>query len=231
MAEQNAFDKLHVDEREKADLGGVLDQLNLPASFVEFIKKYQKIISITLGIISVAVIAWALYGSYAEKKMEESNAALVNAQQLSDDEYVTALRNIPQNYPGTDAATWAQVKLGRYYIEQEAYDKALQQYTAARSTVNAKNSLATLLISGIAQVQEALGNYEEAIQEYNSLKKIPGYESIAYSGVARIHEIQGDLATAIHEYEQYLGTMTGTPATNPEKGYILEKISRLKALQ
>jgi predicted negative regulator of RcsB-dependent stress response len=231
MAEQNAFDKLHVDEREKADLGGVLDQLNLPPSFVEFIKKNQKIISITLGIISVAVIVWALYGSYAEKKMEESNAALVSAQQLSDGEYVTALQNIIQSYSGTDAATWAQVKLGRYYIEQEAYDKALLQYTTARSTVNDKNSLSMLLTSGIAQVQEALENYEEAIHEYNSLKKIPGYESIAYSGVARIHEIQGDLATAIHEYEQYLGTMTGTPATNPEKAYILEKISNLKALQ
>lgn len=231
MAEQNAFDKLHVDEREKADLGGVLDQLNLPPAFVEFIKKNQKIISITLGIISVAVIAWALYGSYTDKKMEESNAALVRAQQLSDGEYVTALQNIAQNYSGTDAATWAQVKLGRYFIEQEAYDRALQQYTAARSTVDAKNSLSMLLTSGIAQVQESLGNYEKAIQEYGSLKKIPGYESIAYSGVARIHERQGDLATAIHEYEQYLGTMTGTSTSNPEKAYILEKVSRLKALQ
>ena len=63
MAEHSAFEKLHVEERDKADLGGVLEQLNLPPTFVQFVRKHQKTIYIIIGIITIVVIVWALYGS------------------------------------------------------------------------------------------------------------------------------------------------------------------------
>lgn len=229
MADHSAFEKLHVEEREKADLGGVLEQLNLPPTFVEFVRKHQKIIYITIGVIAIVVIVWALYGSYVDKRRAESSSALAQAQKLEGGERLSSLESVANEYSGTGSGIWARIEIARYYMENDDFDKALQSYLTIRESIESDNPLNNLVTFGVAQAHESMENYDSAALEYEKLKKIKGYENIGYTGVARIFEVQGNLEKAINEYEQYMGTFPGSSANNPEKRYISEKLSALKA--
>jgi predicted negative regulator of RcsB-dependent stress response len=229
MSEHNAFNKIHVDERDKADLGGVLDQLNLPPAFIEFVRRNQKTIYIVLGLLATAVVVWALYGSYVEKRQVESSNALMAAEKLEGADKVNALQQVANDFSGTDSALWAKVGLARYSIENEDYQKALQQYTEIRGSLPKGSPMYPLVTFGIAQAQEFLDDYQAALQEYTLLKNTTGYENIGYSGSARLHELQQNIEAAINEYEQYLAILDEGGSRAPERAYVTEKLTRLKA--
>ncbi len=231
MAEHSAFEKLHVEERDKADLGGVLEQLNLPPTFVQFVRKHQKTIYLVIGIITVVVIVWALYGSYVEKKRIESSSALALAQKLEGEEKLVALENVAEEYSGTGSGIWARIEIARYYMENDNFEEALQSYLTIRENVDNDNPINNLVTFGVAQAHESMEKYDSAALEYEKLKNIIGYESIGYTGAARIFEVQGKLDRAVNEYEQYMGTLPGSMTENLEKRYISEKLSALKAQQ
>ncbi len=229
MADNSAFEKIHVDEREKADLGGVLEQLNLPPAAVEFVRTHQRSIYTALAIIAIVVVVWSLYGSYAEKRLTAANSALAMAQDLQGEEKVAALTEIAEEYAGTDPARWSTIELARHALQNGENAKALSQYETIRPSLSEDNSLYPLVSFGIAQTQEALEKYEEALGEYQLLKNITGYEAIGYKGAARIYEIQGKTEQAVYEYEQYIGTLGADAAGSGESAYIQEKLNRLKA--
>ena len=229
MSEHNAFNKIHVDERDKADLGGVLDQLNLPPAFIEFVRRNQRTIYIVLALLATAVVVWALYGSYIEKQQVESSNALMAAEKLEGVDKVNALQQVANDFSGTDSALWARVELARFSIENEEYQKALQQYTEIRGSLPKGSPMYPLVTFGIAQAQEFLDDYQAALQEYALLKNTTGYENIGYSGTARLHELQENIEAAINEYEQYLAILDERGSRAPERSYITEKLTRLKA--
>ena len=229
MSEHSAFDKLHVDERDKADLGGVLEQLNLPPAFVAFVRRNQKAIYIGLSVVAVCVVVWSLYDAHIDKMKTASSSALAVAQKLDGEKRLGALKDVEKEYSGTGAALWATIEIGRYHMEQDDFDTALTYYQTLRKEIETDNPLYQLVTFGVAQAEEALGKFEEAVSEYDTLKTVTGYESIGYNGTARIYEVQGNLERAVNEYEQYMGTMTGSSVNNPEKLYIEAKLSALKA--
>lgn len=229
MAEENAFEKIHVDESEKADLGGVLEQLNLPPTAVQFVRKNQRTISLVLALITAVVVIWALYDSYLERKTRESSSALAVARKLSDDALIKSLEGVEKNFSGTDSALWASIEIARYHVDKKEFEKASAKYTEVRTNVKVTNPVYPLVTFGLAQAEEAQKNFSEALQEYSILKTTKGYESLGYSGAARIFEVQNDKEAAIKELEQYIGILMGESPTSPEKAFIDEKISRLKA--
>lgn len=231
MADQSVFEKIHVDERDKADLGGVLEQLNLPPAVIEFVRKHKRTIYIVIGAISITVVIWALFDSYQEKKIANSSSALAVAQKIEGDDKVTALQNVVDDFSGTSAALWAKIELARYYITKSEHKTALQHYQEVSQAIDETNPLFALVAFGIAQTEESLSNYDSAIQEYSILKTINGFESIGYTGAARIYEVQGQNENAIKELEEYLGTLIGEAPESAERLYISEKISRLKESQ
>ncbi|MEE4241243.1 MAG: tetratricopeptide repeat protein [Desulfopila sp.] len=229
MAEQDVFNKIHVDERDKADLGGVLDQLNLPPVFIEFVRRNQRTIYIVLGLLAIAVVTWALYGSYVENRLAESSNALMAAEKLEGADKVAALEKVATGFSGTDSALWARVGLARHSIENQEYQKALLQYTEIRDSLKKSSPMYPLVTFGIAQAQEFLDNFPAALQEYALLKNTPGYENMGYSGTARLHERQGNIEAAVNEYEQYLAILDESRSSAPEKAFIDEKLNRLMA--
>ena len=231
MADQSVFDKIHVDERDKADLGGVLEQLNLPPAVIEFVRKNQRTIYIVIGVITAVVVTWALYDSYHDKKIAESSSALSVAQKIEGDDKVAALQDVVNDYAGTAAARWAKIELARHFTSKADNAAALQHYQDVRQSIDDTNPLFALVVFGIAQAEEALSNYDSAVQEYSILKTINGFESIGYTGAARIYEVQGKNDSAVQELEEYLGTLIGDAPESAEKIYTSEKISRLKESQ
>lgn len=230
MAEQNVFEKIHVDESEKADLGGVLEQLNLPPSVVDFVRKNQRTIYICLGVIAAVVVVWSLYGSYVEKKINESSSALSLALKSDEGAKITSLQEVINNFSGTDAATWAKIEIAQSYSSDSRFDQSLNQYADVRKDVTVKDPLYPLITFGIAQAEEALGNLENALREYTSLQSYIGYEGIGYTGAARIFEVQEKYSEAIRELEKYQGVLIGDNVNSPEKIYIENKIIALKGL-
>jgi len=231
MAQQNVFEKIHVDERDKADLGGVLEQLNLPPSVVDFVRKNQKAIYIVLGIISVIVVVWSFYGSYVESKINKSSSALAQAMKVEDDKKIDALGKVISDFSGTQSALWAKVEIAQIQINDKKYEESLQVYNEVRKEIKQENPLYPLVTFGIAQAEEALQNYQPAVTAYTTLKTITGYEDIGYNGIARLYEVQQKYEEAIKELEEYLGVLMSDEQTSQEKEYISVKINRLKAIQ
>lgn len=231
MADQSVFDKKYVDERDKADLSGVLEQLNLPPVVVEYVRRNQKKIYIIIGVISAIVIFWSLFDSYQEKKMIRSSSALSAAQKAEGDGKAQALQSVIDDYSGTAAAKWAKIELGRTFTEKGEHKVALTHYREVIEELDKENPLYPLVVFAIAQAEEAQGNYDMARSEYTHLQKIKGFENVGYTGAARIFELTEDKQQAIKTLEEYLGTMIGEQPDNVQKLYISEKIARLKALK
>ena len=231
MAEQNVFEKIHVDERDKADLSGVLEQLNLPPAVVEYVRRNQKAIYITLGIIAIVVVTWSLYGSYAENKISKSNSALAIALKTDGEGKISALQDVTKDYSGTDASLWAQVEIAQLYMSEQKIKEALALYSDVRTSVSTDNPLYPLVVFGIAQAEEALENLDAARQQYITLQSVKGYEGVGYTGSSRTYEVQENYSEAVKELEKYQGVLIGDTPNNPEKAYINDKIARLKGLQ
>ncbi len=229
MAGDNAFEKLHVEENRKADLSTLLEELNLPPRAVEKVRRNQTKIYIGAIIVVLAVVAWSLYGSYQEKKINQSGSALAIAKKEPSSVRTEALQKVMADFSNTNAALWAIIELAHEDMKNGKYANAADKYTSARREIKEKDPLSPLLTYGIAQALEAEKRYPEALGEYTSLKNTEGYKSVGFPGVARVLEMQGEEAQVLAVYEEYLSTFTGEDLNNPERLLVQEKITYLKA--
>ncbi len=79
----DAFEKLHVEKKERVSLVGLLEELNLPPRIVEYVRRNQRNIYIVFTLLVVGVISWSLYGAWDEKRTERSGSALAAAKEES----------------------------------------------------------------------------------------------------------------------------------------------------
>lgn len=229
MAKENSvFDKEWVDERDKNNLEGLLEQLNVPAAGITFIRENKRLLQIIAVLLVVAVVSWALYSSYRKNKIEEAGSALTVALNMEQEQMMEALAAIGKDYSGTDAALWAEIKTAQELVKAAKTEDANIKYKELRSSVSGSSSLKALLIFGIAQTDEALGQYPEAALQYGELKTIEGFQEIGLSGLARIYEIQGESDKALAVYQEHLSFLVGNRAPGTA-ALIEEKIARLKA--
>lgn len=228
MAGQSAFEKLHVEEK-KADLGGLLEELNVPDKVVQYVRRKQKTIYVIIFIVIVAVVAWSLYGSYTEKKTMNSSSALAIAKSEPENVRGEALQKVINDFPGTKAAMWATVELAHSDMQNKNYSAALEKYGSVREGMKESDPAFALLVYGIAQALEMDNKYEQAYAEYSTLKRIKGFEGIGYPGMARIKEMQGETTKALEIYDEYRSSITGENQNNPDMLFLEEKISSLKA--
>jgi len=228
MAERSAFDKLHIEESEKADLGGVLEQLNLPPAVVTFVRENKRLVQISIALVVICIVSWALYDSHRETKIENGYSALAMAMESEGAKKIQALESVAQEYEGTDSSLWANITIGHEQIENREFDQAINTYNAIRADVKQTSPLYNLLSAALAQAYEAAGHNNKAVAEYSYLKQQQGYENIGYSGIARIHELNGEKQQALDVYEDYLATLTNVRDRN-QKMLIEEKIARIKA--
>ncbi len=231
MAEQTVFDKLHVDEKDKSNLVGILEQFNLPPKAIEYIDRNKTIIYSVLAIIAIVIVCWSLYGSYTEKKITESTSALAIAMDAETKEKIDKLENVARKYSGTDAATWAQVNIAQIVMEEGNFQQAQEKFIAIQAEISKEDALYPLIEFGMGQCDEALGNFDKALEKYKYLQKIKGFESLGYTGSSRIYEIQKEYDSAIHELEKYLGVMVGEESYNQEKTAIETKINQLQGMK
>jgi predicted negative regulator of RcsB-dependent stress response len=230
MADENPFDKLHVEPSIKGDLTGLLEQFNLPPKVIKYIRKNLKIINATLALVVIAALCWAAYDAYILKKINASSSALSIAKKEPEAIRPVALQKVIADYANTSSARWAKVELAHIDMKNGNFKAAAEKYNGIRETIKSQDPLSGLLSFGIAQADEAGKEYDLAFGEYQALSKIEGYQTIGLLGMARIHEIKGETEKALMIYEQYMTTSVGQEKADPEKAFITEKIGRLKAM-
>ncbi len=229
MAGESPFEKEFVEESAKTDLASVLDQLNLPPAFIEYVRVHQKTIKIVAIIIVIAVITWSLYDSYRTKRVEKSGSALYTGMLNIGEEQKLALDKVVADYKGTPASTWAQVELGHAAMKDEQFSEAAQKYMDVRDSVKITNPIFPLVTYGVARALEAQQKYADASVEYERLKNIEGFKQMGTLGIARILEIQGQKEEALKIYEEYLSLFDGEQQNSADKILIEEKIARIRS--
>lgn len=229
MAKEDIFDKEYEDERDKNNLEGLLEQLNLPPAVVKFVKENKKLVYAVIGTVVVLVIAWALYGSYRDSRIQKSSEALFSAQALSGQQMLDQLAEVESQFGGTDAALWAQINGAQELMKAGNMEEAHNKFIQVRNDIRSSSPLAPLVSVGIAQTAEAKGDYQGAAAEYEKLVDIEGYQDIGYLGRARVAELQGDPQKALELYQNYLASLD--PAAALQRVMVEEKIARIKASQ
>ena len=230
MSERSAFEKIHVPESEKADLGGVLEQLNLPPAVVTFVRENKRLVQGCIAAVVIIIVAWALYDAYREKKIEEGASALSVAVDMENtQEKIDKLKSVSAAYAGTSSALWAKIYTAHEMMKTDQKDEALALYEELLAEIDTSSPLYPLVSISLAQGNEIAGNEARAEAEYEKIKQTDGYQGLGYLGLARLSEMAGDTQKALEIYEQYLGTLMNVTERN-EKGLVEEKIASLKAI-
>jgi len=228
MSEQSNFNLSQASEEAFVEPSGILDQLNLPAGFVSFLRENKTILKISAIIIVVLVVTISLYMSYQEKRLEGGASSLAISMEAEGDAKAKGLQHVVDEFSGTPSAFWAGTELGHIAMKDGKYAKASQLYQKVRQNVKTENPQYALLTYGIAQSYEAAKNYAKATAAYAELKEIEGYKDEGYLGMARVLEKQGEKQKAINTYEEYLGSMIGENQDERVKNMVQEKITRLR---
>jgi predicted negative regulator of RcsB-dependent stress response len=231
MAGGNAYEKLHVEAGQKGDFVNMLEHLNLPPKVVKFLKKNLRTIIIAILVIVVCSLAWAVYNVYKEKKINNSSSSLASALREPDATRQSALQKVVAQFPDTDSARWARAGLAHIDLKNGKFKNAAEQYEKIKAEIKPSNPLYYLVSYGLAQAQEAAGEYDESLKGYQALSETDGYRGIGLLGMARIYEIKGKPNQALSAYEQYMATQDGGNTNDPERAIVSEKIGRLKAKQ
>ena len=229
MAKEDIFDKEYVDERDKNNLEGLLEQLNLPPAVVKFVRDNKRAVQAVIAALVILVVGWALYDSYRDGRVEKSSEALFAAQELNGQQMLDKLAEVEKNYNGTDAALWAGINAAQELMNDSNMTEAERKFMEIRDDLSASSPLFPLVSVGIAQAAEAGKNLEVAASEYSGLIELDGYQDIGYLGAARVHELQGNQEKALELYENYLATLD--PAAALQRVMVEEKIARIKAVQ
>jgi predicted negative regulator of RcsB-dependent stress response len=229
MAGENAFDKKLGAETHMDKVEGLLEHLNLPPKAIDFIRNNQRLIQVGIAIIVIAVVFWSLYGSYREKIREEASSALSLALRSDQEAKPEALRAVADEYAGTSSAIWARVELAHIDMKNGMFNDASKKYQEVLADTKAANPIYPLVIFSLAQSIEKEQRYQEAINQYELLKSIKGFELIAYTSMARIEEAQGNMEKAIAIYNNFLLQIGDDPSFSQAKEEINAKIARLSA--
>ena len=87
------------------------------------------------------------------------------------------------------------------------FEAAVIKYEEILAKLSADSSLVPLAMMNLAQSYELLSQYDQAIVQYNTLKKTVGFKEEAHLALGRIYIAKDQVPQAREEYEELLGTM------------------------
>jgi predicted negative regulator of RcsB-dependent stress response len=231
MSGQSAFEKRYVDPKEQSDVEGLLELFNLPPKVISFLRENKRAVQVAGVVVIATIVAFSLYGSYKEKRIEKAASSLTLALKETGTMQNEALERIAKEFAGTASGVWAKVELAHLSMKAKDFKLASEKYSAIHKDLKVSNPLFALTLVGIAQAEEALENYDAAYAAFERLKDVEGYQLTGYTGMARIHETKGDFEKALGIYGQYLSILGDTAEVAGQKTIVEEKIARIKAVQ
>ncbi len=187
--------------------------LSLLSSITNYVKTHKQSVITVLVILVLAVALGYAYNAHVKSVQEKSWAAYYKAQLavMTDPTALTQLDSVSMQFPGTNAAQYAQLLKGDILYAQENYAQAADAY---KSLLDAKNeTLRTVATLSLAASEQATKDYESAIKEMTKfIEKNPKSFALpqAYFTLAVSQELAGKTQEATETYKQILADYTKT---------------------
>jgi predicted negative regulator of RcsB-dependent stress response len=204
MSAQSLFSKKNIESQQPDTRTGIMEELNLPPEMISFIRKNSRMLQIGLSCFVVLVLAWVFYDHYAELQENKGASLLASAMQIeATEERAQTLASVITDYSRTDAARWSKLELAHLDYQEGNFEGAVAKYEEIIGTLSADSSLLPLARINLAQSYEEMGQYDQAIAQYNLLKKSPGFKEEGHLAL----KVKDEPAQARKEYEELLNTM------------------------
>jgi predicted negative regulator of RcsB-dependent stress response len=208
MSAQSLFSKKNIESQQPDTRTGIMEELNLPPEMISFIRKNARTLQIGLGCVVVLVLAWVFYDYYSELQEKKGASLLASAMQIeAPEERAWTLNRVITDYSRTDAARWSKLELAHLDYQEGNFEGAVAKYEESIDALTTDSSLLPLARLNLAQSYEEMGQYDQAIVQYNLLKKSSGFKDEAHLALARIYKVKDEQAQARKEYEELLNTM------------------------
>jgi len=208
MSAQSLFSKKNIKSQQPDTRSGIMEELNLPPEVISFIRKNARNLQIGLACIVVLALAWIFYDYYTELQENKGASLLASAMQTeATGERTLMLASVVNDYSRTDAARWSRLELAHLDYQEGLFDAAIAKYEEIIDKLSTDSSLLPLTRTNLAQSYEETGQYEQAIAQYNLLKKSIGFKEEAHLALGRIYTARDEPAQARKEYEELLTTM------------------------
>lgn len=185
------------------------------SKLIDSCKAHKKAISISLVAVIIAYAAVGFYSSHREKVLQNSWASYYNAQiallTQGQEAAATAINELNQMYPDSDAAYYARLMQADLLFTQENFAQAADIY---KELLNADNKhVATIAAVSLGQAQQAVKAYEDSIQTLQTFISQNSSSFVlpqAYFTLAVSQELSGDKKAALETYKKVLQDYTKT---------------------
>lgn len=205
MSAQSLFSKKNIASQQHDSSRGLLEELNLPPGLISFIRKNSRKLQIVLVCAVILVVGWILFDYYSNVQERKGASLLASGlQSESDEQRIQVLQQVIDEFGSTDAARWSKIELAHLEYREANYEAAAAKYKDIIDELSTDNPLQPLIRLSLAQSYEQAGQLDQALAQYNLLKKSIGFADQAYGGLARIQMAKGDLAQARAAYLELL---------------------------
>ena len=179
----------------------------------KYVKDHKKRVLTGAVILVLAAVFGYAYTTHIQKVQENSWAAYYNAQLavMQNPAAVTQLDGVALQYPGTQAAQYAQLLKGDILYAGENFAQAADAYEPLTNAHN--ETLRTVATLSLAAAKQATGDYESAIKLMTQfIAQNPKSFALpqAYFTLAMSQELAGQKAQAVETYQQILANYTKT---------------------
>ena len=161
----------------------------------------RKIIWATAVALAIGLVAYL----WQQQRLQETDAASAKLAQATD---VTSLQQIVQNYPSSDVAAAALIRLADLHFRESRYPEAAAAYQQVLEKYP-KHFLTDAVRLGLAAIQEATNNFDGARSLYSQLVNANphGYAAVAAKlGAARCTELLGQPNEARQAYNEVMAS-------------------------
>ena len=211
MSTQSLFSKKNIESQQPDTHRGLLEELNLPPGLIAFIRKNSRNLQIGLICVVFVVLAWIFYNYYNEMQEKKGASLLASGLQTEAvEQRVQILENVISDYGRTEAARWSKIELAHLDYNEGRFEAATAKFKEVLDAIPADNSLVPLTGLNLAQSYEEMDQYDQAIAQYNLLKKSTGFSNQAYWALGRIYMAKEDPVQARRTYEEFLGSLEDT---------------------
>jgi predicted negative regulator of RcsB-dependent stress response len=183
---------------------GVLDQLDISPTLIEFLQKNQYKIWTVVGLVAVVIICTALYDTYRSYNLNKAAKAYDAALLLEGEQRAAALNKVKDAYSSTPSADWSQIQLSRLDQEAGKYQEAADRLEALNSKLGEEDLLKPLVLVNLGALYEQQNALDKAVGAYEKLQKRKGFETLALSGLGRVYEAMDKKDQAVAMYQRYM---------------------------
>ena len=216
MSTKSLFSKKNIESQQLDTHRGLLEELNLPPGFIAFIRKNSRNLQIGLICVVLVILSFVFYNYYSEMQ-EKKGASLLSSglQTEATDQRVYVLESVIRDYGRTDGARWAKLELAHLDYKEGRFAAAAAKYEEVLDALSADTSLVPLTRLNLAQSYEQADQYDQAITQYNILKKSPGFNNQVYLALGRIYMAREDPVEARKAYEELLNSLDDDTTLDP----------------